>query len=140
MRTVIFLLCLSGAFAQTALAQRINIIDAKTLGRLDQTLRIDGQFYNRERQHFYRFTLAERACIVIGATDVSSTLRIYLRDDGGGQLQDGFLQPQRRERTTGPGGMASAKLFPADYVLHLELFRRNDSAGTYQVVITKMAC
>lgn len=119
-------------------AQSVIVTDAKPLGVLKNSFRVQGQFYGSERQHFYAFTLGEGGCIQIGNLGVSKTLRVAVRDAGGGEVQNTLLQPLSR-RTTPPGGMV-LKLLPADYVVHIEHFRRTDSAAVYEIAVQRAPC
>jgi hypothetical protein len=127
------LLCSASAHAQVA-----PIVDVKPLGTIKNAFDIQGQFYGTERQHSYSFTLAEAGCVAIGNRSVSKTLKVTLRDRGGGELQNTLMQPQNR-RTVPPGGM-KLRLMPADYVVLIEHFRRSDTAGIYDITVQREAC
>lgn len=102
---------------------------------MKNTIKITGQISGGERQHAYKFTLPDRACIRIARIDTSVSLRAYLYDAAGGLLQKERLDPAR-DRSK----FIQQVLFAGDYVLEVELFYSRDTAAAYQLTITRESC
>lgn len=124
-------------FAAIALASSFTVqaqqsATSENLGALNNTIAITGQIAGGERRHAYKFSLAERGCVRIARKDTSVSLRAYLYDAKGGLLQKARLDSARN-----PSKFIQQTLFPADYVLEVELFYGNDSAAVYDLVIAR---
>lgn len=104
----------------------------ENLGALNNTIAVTGQIAGGERRHAYKFSLVERGCVRIARKDTSVSLRAYLYDTKGG-----LLQKERLDSARNMSKFIQHTLFPADYVLEVELFYGNYSAAVYDLVIAR---
>jgi hypothetical protein len=104
----------------------------ENLGALNNSIAITGQIAGGERHHAYKFSIAERTCVRIARKDTSVSLRAYLYDARGG-----LLQKERLDSARNKSKFIQQTLFPADYVLEVELFYGNDTAAVYDLVIAR---
>jgi hypothetical protein len=104
----------------------------RNLGALNNSISITGQIAGGERRHAYKFSIPERLCVRIARKDTSVSLRAYLYDARGG-----LLQKERLDSARNNSKFIQQTLFPADYVLEVELFYSNDSAAIYDLVIAR---
>jgi hypothetical protein len=112
-----------------------SIGQALDLGPLRRVFELQGQFSTGQRAHYYKFSLPAADCVRVEGLTASTKMRFFLRDAGGGELavayRDAF-PPRGRHQTS-----FTSRLLPNTYVLHAELSRNNDSAGTYQIVVSR---
>ena len=104
----------------------------KDVGALASSIAITGQIAGGERRHAYKFSIAERQCVRIARKDTSVSLRAYLYDTRGG-----LLQKERLDSARDRSKFIQQTLFPAEYVLEVELFYSRDSAAVYDLVISR---
>lgn len=80
-------------FSAGANAQQSAVFEP--VGSLKTQIEIAGQIAGGERQHAYKFSVAERGCVRIARKDTSVSLRTYLYDERGGLLQKVRINPAR---------------------------------------------
>jgi len=129
--------------ATTAVAQWwrqvpvIGSLESPSLA-VGQSLELEWRIKSSEPEVFHRFEFdGDRVtCVRVALRDINALVFAWLRDDGGGALNDPhrFYNPNDV-----PSKPLTQRVFPGTYYLHLRPAHAG-SAITYRLVITRTAC